>query len=305
VTRPLKVSEINPPDSAAQPVARRDILVLGGSAGSYPALRTIISSLDENFHAAVFVVLHTHPRANPGLDRSLGSAAVLPTTYAADGMPIQPGNIYLAPPDRHLILARDHIHVTRSPKEGLHRPSINVTFRSAAQRYGRRVIGVLLSGMLDDGASGMWEIAKYGGVTIVQSTAEAQFDSMPLSALKDAPINYELPAAEIASLLPHIVGDCETSSVISASMIRIMGSLAASPVPNAADLYMSTLTARCNFVAVSDILFRFRRFLMRLPPPRSANCTKQLLPLKKARTWRTMLPPGSKTAPACGRKWLN
>ena len=94
-------------------------------------------------------------------------AEYCPPLAASDGERIQPGRIYVAPPDRHLLVAEDHIHLTRGPKEGLHRPSINVTFRSAAPAYGPRVIGVLLSGLLDDGASGLWEIANRRGIAVV------------------------------------------------------------------------------------------------------------------------------------------
>jgi two-component system chemotaxis response regulator CheB len=102
-------------------------------------------------------------------------------------------------------LAENHVHISRGPKEGLQRPSINVTFRSAARSYGKRVIGVLLSGMLDDGASGLWEIARQGGVTIVQDPDEARFPSMPVNALRDAPVDFRVRAAEIAPLLRSLV----------------------------------------------------------------------------------------------------
>lgn len=108
-------------------------------------------------------------------------------------------------PDRHLVIAKNHIHLTRGPKKGLHRPSINVTFRSAAQNYGPKVVGILLSGMLDDGASGLWEISRHGGVGIIQDPDEAQCPSMPLNALRDAPIHFRLPSSGIAPVLLRLV----------------------------------------------------------------------------------------------------
>src|SRR5205085_9267766 len=99
----------------------------------------------------------------------------------------------------------NHIHLSRGPKEGLQRPSINVTFRSAAAACGERVIGILLSGMLDDGAAGIWEIAKHNGITIVQDPSEAPFPSMPLNALNDATVHHTLTVSEIGGILPRLV----------------------------------------------------------------------------------------------------
>jgi two-component system chemotaxis response regulator CheB len=111
----------------------------------------------------------------------------------------------VAPPDRHLIVSEDHIHLSRGPKEGLQRPSINVTFRSAAAGYGPRVMGVLLSGMLDDGAAGIWEIGRRGGVTIVQDPSEAEFPSMPLNALNDAKVHHTLTVSEMGPMLVRLL----------------------------------------------------------------------------------------------------
>jgi two-component system, chemotaxis family, protein-glutamate methylesterase/glutaminase len=124
---------------------------------------------------------------------------------ASEGAPIRAGTIYVTPPDRHLIVSDDHIHLSRGPKEGLQRPSINVAFRSAAGAYGNRVIGVLLSGMLDDGAAGIWEIGRRDGVTIVQDPSEAPFPSMPLNALNDAIVHHTLSVSEIGPLLNRLV----------------------------------------------------------------------------------------------------
>lgn len=187
-------------------MAKRDIVVIGGSAGSLEALLNLLRSLPVNLPAAIFVVIHLTPRGKSVLaeiiDRQTGG---LPAKQASEGERISPGRIYVAPPDRHLLVANSHIHLARGPKEGLHRPSINVTFRSAAATYGPRVIGVLLSGMLDDGASGLWEIANRGGVAVVQEPSEAQFPSMPLNALQDADISYRLPARGIGTILPKLV----------------------------------------------------------------------------------------------------
>lgn len=162
--------------------------------------------------AAVFVVTHLSPRAKSFLPEILGSRGSLPAREASEEEAIKAGRIYLAPPDRHLLIGKDHIHLTRGPKEGLHRPSINVTFRSAAATCGSRVIGILLSGMLDDGAAGLWEIANRGGITIVQDPAEAQFPSMPLNAVQDAIVHYRLPVAEMGQLINRLIHGEETAN---------------------------------------------------------------------------------------------
>jgi two-component system, chemotaxis family, protein-glutamate methylesterase/glutaminase len=116
-------------------------------------------------------------------------------------MPIENSRIYVAPPDHHLVVERDHIHLSAGPKEQHQRPSINVTFRSAALAYGDRVTGVILTGQLDDGTSGLWEIKRRGGVAIVQNPEEALFPSMPLSALREIPADYTVTLDEMGPLL--------------------------------------------------------------------------------------------------------
>jgi len=188
----------------------RDIIVLGGSAGSVEAIQEVVGTFPARMRAAVFIVVHLSPRGTSYLPMILGRAASLPVQEAVDAVAIEPSRIYTAPSDRHLLIGQEHVHLTRGPKEGLHRPSINATFRSAAAVYGPRVIGIVLSGLLDDGAAGLWEIARNGGVTIVQDAEEAAFPSMPLNALQDADIDYKLKAAEIGIMVGRIVnGDVE------------------------------------------------------------------------------------------------
>ncbi len=178
---------------------------MGGSAGSIQALKRVVSDLPEDLPASVFVVVHTRAREYSALADVLNSAGNLRSIDAADGQHIEDGKIYVAPPDRHMLLAGDHIHLSRGPKEGLHRPSINVTFRTAAACCDGQVVGVLLSGLLDDGASGLWDIVQRHGVAIVQEPAEAKFPSMPMSALESVPVNFRLKAEDIGPQLVNIV----------------------------------------------------------------------------------------------------
>lgn len=196
---------------------KRDLIVIGGSAGSHRIIKEVVASLPPQLGAAVCVVVHMLPRARSQLASILGSLSNLPVREVADGDVLEPGRIYVTPPDRHLLIANGHVHLTRGPKEGLHRPSINVTFRSAASSRGSRVIGVLLSGLLDDGASGLWEIVRHGGVAIIQDPDEAEYPSMPLNALRDAPVHYRLAAAQIPAMLERLVAGEEAPHMFSNS----------------------------------------------------------------------------------------
>jgi two-component system chemotaxis response regulator CheB len=193
---------------------KRDLIVIGGSAGSLTVLTHVLGDLPSDLNAAVCVVVHTSPRGRSQLADILGCRSKLPVANAVDGDVLERGRIYVAPPDRHLLIANGHFHLTRGPKEGLQRPSINVTFRSAAHSRGERVIGLLLSGMLDDGASGLWEIAHHGGVALIQDPNDAEFPSMPLSALQDAPVHHRLRSDEMSSMLQRLVAGEDAANVL-------------------------------------------------------------------------------------------
>lgn len=189
----------------------RDIAVIGGSAGSLDVLKTIVRDLPADHPGTIFAVIHQPARGGHYVSDIIARCSLLPVIPAKKDQRVEAGKIYMAAPDCHLVVGRGHIHVTRSPKEGLHRPSINVTFRSAAAAYRDRVVGVLLSGMLDDGASGLWEIARNSGVTVIQDLTEAEFPSMPLSAFQDAPVNFQLRAAEIGPKLAQLAAGIDDS----------------------------------------------------------------------------------------------
>jgi len=183
---------------------KRDILAIGASAGGVEALQTLVSSLPPDLPAALFVVLHLFPTSESFLPRILSRSGPLPAVHPQDGERIEMGKIYVAPPDHHLLVERDHIHLGKGPKEQHQRPCINVTFRSAAQAYEERVAGAVLTGQLDDGTAGLWEIKRRGGVAIVQHPEEAAFPSMPLSALRDVVVDHTLPLARIGPLLTRL-----------------------------------------------------------------------------------------------------
>lgn len=180
------------------------IIVIGGSAGSIQVIVEIARALPRELQAAVMVVVHSVPRQRSYLPDIIRPVCKLPVRMVSDGDRVHVGEISICPPDRHLVVAPDHLHLSRGPKEGLHRPSINATFRSAAIAYGNCVIGVLLSGMLDDGAAGMWEIANRGGTTVIQDPEDASYPSMPLNALQDAQIDFRAHSAEIGPLITKL-----------------------------------------------------------------------------------------------------
>lgn len=180
----------------------RDIVVVGASAGGVTPLRAIVARLPATFQAAVFVVTHRYTRHL--LAQALASAGTLPVGVPLDLERIVSGRIYVAPADTFMLLENGVIRIERSPKDFIYRPSINMLFRSAAAVYGRRVVGVILSGTLSDGVAGLWEIHKRGGLTIVQEPGEAQFSDMPINALTEVPVDYTLPACEIAQTLVEL-----------------------------------------------------------------------------------------------------
>lgn len=176
----------------------RDIVVIGGSAGSLEVLGTIARGLPGDLPATLFVVMHTAPHAESLLPELLSRRSAIPAVHAVDGEPIVPGRIYVAPPDHHLLVYPHHVRVIRGPKENRHRPAVDPLFRSAARAYGRRVTGVIVSGSLDDGTAGLGAVKEAGGFTVVQDPEEATSRGMPSSAIENVDVDRVLRAHEIA-----------------------------------------------------------------------------------------------------------
>jgi len=179
----------------------RDIIVIGASAGGVQALSALVAELPAGLPAAVFIVLHIPADVPSLLPSILLRGSRLPVAHALNGEQIEPGRIYVAPPDHHLLIERNRAKLIHGPKENLHRPSIDALFRSAARWAGPRVIGVVLTGARDDGTTGMRAIKQRGGIAIIQDPSEASFPSMPLSVMQDIKVDYSLRLKEIAPLL--------------------------------------------------------------------------------------------------------
>jgi two-component system, chemotaxis family, protein-glutamate methylesterase/glutaminase len=193
-----------PIDRGGDQMARRDVVVVGASAGGVEALRVLVSLLPADLPAAVLIVLHV-PRSGPSaLPAILGRVSTLPVRSAVDGEPLRHGRIYVAPVDRHLLVIDSHVRLSRGPSENGHRPAIDPLFRSVARALGPRAVGVVLSGSRDDGAAGLAAIAGGGGTTIVQDPHDATFSSMPRAALERVVADHVVPVAEIGALIGRI-----------------------------------------------------------------------------------------------------
>src|SRR5215469_1351569 len=197
----LDQREFSRPPTAFPAALRHDVIVVGTSAGGVEALQKLFRDLGSDLDAALFVVLHTSPIMTSHMAEILNKQGGLPACYPAEEEDIEWGKIYVAPSNRHLMLEDSKVFVTTAPKENRQRPAINPLFRSAALAYGPRVIGVVLTGMLDDGAAGLWEIKRRGGIAVVQSPDDAAYPQMPRSALESVAVDYIVPLGEMADLL--------------------------------------------------------------------------------------------------------
>jgi two-component system chemotaxis response regulator CheB len=185
--------------------ASERIIVLGASAGGVESLIQVLCDLPADIPAAICVVLHVPAYRPSRLPNILTDCGKVKAIHPEDGAKIKSGLIYVAPPDHHLLIEGDRLAVKKGPKENRFRPSIDALFRSAAYEYGPRVIGVILSGALDDGTSGLWSVKRLGGIAIIQEPSDARFESMPKSALEYVQADYKLPAREIGALLSRLV----------------------------------------------------------------------------------------------------
>jgi len=185
---------------------RKNIIVIGASSGGLEALKRLFSGLTNGIDAAIFIVWHMPPDVMGFLPRVLGKLTAMTTENAIDNEPIVFNRVYVAPPDRHMMIESGRVRVVRGPKENRFRPAIDPLFRSAAYTYGGRVIGIILSGALDDGSAGLWAVKKFGGTTIVQDPAESDVPGMPESALRLVrDVDYKITAREMAGTLGNLV----------------------------------------------------------------------------------------------------
>ncbi|MBR0960695.1 chemotaxis protein CheB [Bradyrhizobium japonicum] len=186
-------------------MGNRDIIVIGGSAGATAPLKQILGRLPADLPAAVFIVLHLPAQGIGILSTVASGAGPLPVRQAENGMKIEPGHVYLGAPDRHLLLAGDRVFLGRGPRENMVRPAIDALFRSAALYHGPCVIGVLLSGLLSDGAAGLSAIKCCGGMAVVQDPSDAISDEMPRRAMAATTVDLCVPGATMGDVLSDLV----------------------------------------------------------------------------------------------------
>jgi two-component system chemotaxis response regulator CheB len=255
---------------------KRNIIVIGASAGGFEAIRQLVAALPATLDATIFIVWHMAPDVTGVLPQVLNRQNTLPASNAVDNEPIKSNHIYVAPPDKHLLVDKGVVRVTRGPKENRFRPAVDPLFRSAAELYGRRVIGIILSGALDDGTAGLWTIKSRGGLAIVQEPAEAAVSSMPESALAAVDVDYRVPMAEMAPLLVRLAA--ETVSEVSEA-----------PMEEQQKTFIETRTRAYSRWARSR----------RMPAPTATGCC---WPSPMAISFATGATPGTRTRPiAC---WL-
>jgi two-component system chemotaxis response regulator CheB len=184
---------------------RRDIVVVGASAGGVEALAALVEGLPEEFPAALFVVMHLYPEGQSVLPDILRRAGRLPAEFARERELFELGRIYVAPPDRQLILHGSSVETVLGPRENGHRPAVDALFRSAAAAHGPAVIGVVLTGSLDCGTAGLEAIKRMGGLAVVQDPDEALAPNMPESAIAHVAVDHVVRIRELPPLLVRLV----------------------------------------------------------------------------------------------------
>lgn len=186
-------------------MGNRDVLAIGTSAGGIDALRFLARHFPPDLPAAVVATVHLLQHTRSTLDRILSDSGPLPAKFAADGEPVEIGRIYLAPPDRHLLIENDRLWLGTGPRENNSRPAIDPMLRSVAACCGSRAVGVVLTGTMGDGASGLWTVAELGGRTVVQDPEDAAFSEMPANAMKLTQPDHVATLAALPALLDRLV----------------------------------------------------------------------------------------------------
>lgn len=214
-----------PTGTAPQPLpttpSGHDLIVIGASAGGVQALSSLLAALPAALPAAVFVTLHFSAQSRSQLPRVIGRHAALPVHWAEDGAPVMTGEVRVAPVDQHLLIEPGRMRTTHGPRENRHRPAIDPMFRSAAWAYGPRVVGVVLTGYLDDGTAGLWAIKSCGGITVVQDPGDAQHPDMPTNALLHNRIDHLLPLNDMPALLAQLAATPQGNAPLRPESLRV------------------------------------------------------------------------------------
>lgn len=183
----------------------RKVIVIGASAGGMSALKNLVGQFQSELYASVFIVNHMSPEMSGDvLVRALDEAGALPCSHAKNGQRFERGHVYVAPSDHHMMIEGNRVVTTKGARENRYRPAIDPLFRSAAVAHGNRVIGIVLTGFMDDGTSGMMAIKRCGGVCIAQDPDDAENADMPRSVIENVGVDYCLPISRMGSLLAQL-----------------------------------------------------------------------------------------------------
>ncbi|OWV92658.1 glutamate methylesterase [Rhizobium sp. R72] len=188
-------------------MAKRDVIAIGGSMGAVTAVRQLLADFPAAFAPTIFIATHVGAHGNNLLADIFAKRAPIPVTTAIDSEVVQKGHAYVAPADRHLLVVDGVIRLGRGPRENLARPAIDPLFRSVGATYGPRAIGLVLTGLLNDGAAGLADLKRCGGVTVVQNPADAEASDMPLGALAATEVDFRAPLADLPDLLVQLAGE--------------------------------------------------------------------------------------------------
>lgn len=208
-------------------MSNRDLIVIGGSAGATTPLKQLLGALKPNLPAAVLIVLHIPARGIGMLSTVAAAAGPLPVFQAEDGMTIEHGHVYIGAPDHHMLVEGPHLRLGRGPRENMVRPAIDPLFRSAAISFGPRVIGVVLSGLLSDGASGLSAIKRCGGLALVQDPSDAAADEMPRRALEAATVDLCVSGGRLGDVLSDLVQEAAGTALPIPAELRLEVAIAA------------------------------------------------------------------------------
>lgn len=182
------------------------LIVIGASAGGMAALKQLVAQFPQDFPAPIFIVNHmSADTTGEALVRVLDGSSSLTCVHGHDNQEFKSGNIYLAPSDQHMLIVKGKILITKGARENRSRPAIDPLFRSAAVAYGNRVVGIILTGYLDDGTSGMMAIKRCGGVCIAQDPEDAAYPDMPQSVITNVGADYCVPISEMGAVLSELI----------------------------------------------------------------------------------------------------
>jgi two-component system chemotaxis response regulator CheB len=188
-------------------MVNRDIIAIGGSLGAVDAVKLLCRDLPSDIAAAMFIVIHVGAEGNNFLAEIFDARSPVSFSTAVDGEPLRRGHAYVAPADHHLLVIDNHIKLGRGPRENMARPAIDPLFRSVGVSFGPRTIAVVLTGLLNDGAAGVADVKRCGGITVVQSPNDALAPDMPWGALSATDIDYRAPLSDLASLLVQLASE--------------------------------------------------------------------------------------------------